>query len=529
MPLTTSEHRPRHDLSSVSPQIESSANSMKPAHSSPFNAVPWQGASRPTPGNQILRASNTPCGINSQVNGAPPLTTPYSTLSEGPNHDGRYGGGNETIAIPGKDLFPTARPRSQSLHLHVKLRNEEHMLKKLDQWQEYGTLSRLPDTPRPQGPFTPSLTAESPHSQHSSGYSADFNAWTPETNTAITDGTTHSPIMNLDSLIPPSINFSFLLDANGQPASFYPAMSNQDQYDMIPPMEDQTHKPPDRRLTRTASNEPRVKIEPTDSPFLPPSASNTVGMPILPRRGPPIDVGTIPARFVNLMGQPSNYAWEIPIRSVTPTCKVDETLLSFIQDRRRLALEGVRDTDLVGPKNPSISSLLNPTQNNTSHPVSNVLTKLLCNLPALVTIPEKIALLWTMYLLLRVSPLNPLPSLPLSPQSPSPLPPSTLSTPLSLPFPTTTMLTPPPPPPAVANLPHSPNLRILPLLAHPARLATPNAAPDLDGPGALAQTARPAHPPPGKIRHPRVPPPAHGQPVRQLGSPAHGRVDLLSS
>ncbi|KAI4129125.1 MAG: hypothetical protein LQ347_003899, partial [Umbilicaria vellea] len=269
------------------------------------------------------------------------------------------------------------------------------MLKKPDQWQDYGNLSRLPDTPRPQGPFTPSLTAESPHSQHSSGYSTEFNAWTPETNTAITDGTNQSPMMNVDSVIPPSINFSFLLDANGQPASFYP-----NQCDIISPMDDRTNKS-DRRLSRTASNEPRVKLEPIDTSFIPPSGNTTVGMPIMPRRGPPIDVGNVPARFLNIMGQPSNYAWEIPIRSVPPTCKVDETLLSFMQDRRRLALEGVRDTELVGPKNPSISSLLNPTQNDTSHPVSNVLTRLLCNLPALVTIPEKIALLWTMYLLLR--------------------------------------------------------------------------------------------------------------------------------
>lgn len=297
------------------------------------------------------------------------------------------------------------------------------MLTKLDQWQEYSSLSRLPDTPRPQGPFTPSLTAESPHSQHSSGYSAEFNAWTPETNTAVTDGTNHSPMMNVDNVIPPSINFAFLLDANGQPNSFYPAIGNQDQYEMIHPTEDQTNKP-NRRLSRTASNEPRVKLEPIDSPFLPPSVNTTVGMPLHPRRGPPIDV-----RFLNLMGQPSNYAWEIPIRSVPPTCKVDETLLSFMQDRRRLALEGVRDIDLVGPKNPSISSLLNPTQNDTSHPVSNVLTKLLCNLPALVTIPEKIALLWTMYLLLRVSPPHPTPPLSSTTNSSTNPPPSGKSPP----------------------------------------------------------------------------------------------------
>lgn len=379
------------------------------------------------------------------------------------------------------------------------------MLKKLDQWQDYSNLSRLPDTPRPQDPFTPSLTAESPHSQHSSGYSAELNAWTPETNTAITDGTNHSPMINSDSVIPPSINFSFLLDANGQPASVYP-----NHYDMTSPMDDQTNKS-DRQLSRTTSNEPRVKLEPIESPFILPSGNTSVGMPVMPRLVSPIDVGNVPARFLNLMGQPSNYAWEIPIRSVPPTCRVDETLLSFMQDRRRLALEGVRDTELVGPKNPSISSLLNPTQNDTSHPVSSVLTRLLCNLPALVTIPEKIALLWTMYLLLRVSPPHP-------PSHTQPAPPTFSHHQL---HPLLIMLTFP-----VANLPHSPNLRFLPLLAHPAPLPTRNPAPRLDGPSPLAQTARPPHPQPGPIRHPRVPPPAHRQLERQLALQTHGRPEL---
>ena len=96
-------------MSNVSPQIDPSTSNMKSAHSGPFNAVPWQGSSRQTPGSQILRASNASCGINSQVNGAPSLTTPYSKFSEGPGHDGRYGGGNENTAVPGKNFFPTVR------------------------------------------------------------------------------------------------------------------------------------------------------------------------------------------------------------------------------------------------------------------------------------------------------------------------------------------------------------------------------------------------------------------------------------
>lgn len=124
--VAVSEQRPRNELSNVSPQIDSSTNSMKPAYSSgSFNAVPWQGASRQTTSNQILRAGNGSCSINSHANGAPSLTTPYSKFPEGPTHDARYGGANENIAVPGKHSLPQYEALIPNTPSHVVLSNED--------------------------------------------------------------------------------------------------------------------------------------------------------------------------------------------------------------------------------------------------------------------------------------------------------------------------------------------------------------------------------------------------------------------
>lgn len=125
--MAVPEQMSRNELSHVLPQIDSSTNSMKPAYSlGSFNAVPWQGASRHAPANQILRAGNASCGISSHANGAPSLTTPYSKFPEGPTHDARYGGGNENIAVPGKNSLPQHKALIPIYPCPVMLSNEDY-------------------------------------------------------------------------------------------------------------------------------------------------------------------------------------------------------------------------------------------------------------------------------------------------------------------------------------------------------------------------------------------------------------------
>ncbi|PVH77815.1 hypothetical protein DL98DRAFT_261221 [Cadophora sp. DSE1049] len=90
-----------------------------------------------------------------------------------------------------------------------------------------------------------------------------------------------------------------------------------------------------------------------------------------------------------------------PIRNGPPTCPLDNILLDFLHERQQQAAEGVATPKLVGPAYPSVSSLLNPSKAATSHPLSKVFTDILATFPDLSTLPEKVATLYIMFLIMR--------------------------------------------------------------------------------------------------------------------------------
>lgn len=90
-----------------------------------------------------------------------------------------------------------------------------------------------------------------------------------------------------------------------------------------------------------------------------------------------------------------------PIQNSPPTCPLDHILLDFLQERRQQAAEGVSTPKLVGPAYPSVSSLLNPARSVLSHPLSKVFTDILGTFPDLSTLPEKVAVLYIMFLIMR--------------------------------------------------------------------------------------------------------------------------------
>ncbi|EFR00531.1 hypothetical protein MGYG_03535 [Nannizzia gypsea CBS 118893] len=91
----------------------------------------------------------------------------------------------------------------------------------------------------------------------------------------------------------------------------------------------------------------------------------------------------------------------IPIRNVEPTCPLDGILLDFLRTRQREAAEGVPNKQLVGPPYPSVSSLLNPAKGIYSHPLSKVFTDILSKFPNISNLPEQVAVLYVMFLLMR--------------------------------------------------------------------------------------------------------------------------------
>lgn len=91
----------------------------------------------------------------------------------------------------------------------------------------------------------------------------------------------------------------------------------------------------------------------------------------------------------------------IPIRNSPPTCPLDSLLLDFLHSRQVQAADGVATPKLVGPAYPSVSSLLNPAKSAQSHPLSKVFTDILATFPDLSTLPEKVAVLYIMFLIMR--------------------------------------------------------------------------------------------------------------------------------
>lgn len=101
----------------------------------------------------------------------------------------------------------------------------------------------------------------------------------------------------------------------------------------------------------------------------------------------------------NYNGEMTGHA--APIRNSPATCPLDSLLLDFLHERQQQALDGVATPKLVGPAYPSVSSLLNPARSVHSHPLSRVFTDILATFPDLSTLPEKVAVLYIMFLIMR--------------------------------------------------------------------------------------------------------------------------------
>ncbi|KAI1269814.1 hypothetical protein F5Y18DRAFT_110933 [Xylariaceae sp. FL1019] len=90
-----------------------------------------------------------------------------------------------------------------------------------------------------------------------------------------------------------------------------------------------------------------------------------------------------------------------PLNNLKPTCPLDNILLDFLLERHQRVAEGVPPAEIVGPRYPSVSSLLNPQQSVYAHPLSKVFTDVLGTFPAISKLPEKVAVLYIMFLVMR--------------------------------------------------------------------------------------------------------------------------------
>lgn len=104
----------------------------------------------------------------------------------------------------------------------------------------------------------------------------------------------------------------------------------------------------------------------------------------------------VPPRSDTNMGDCS-----VPIKNCAPTCPLDSLLLDFLSERRQRAADGLPAHDVIGPRYPSVSSLLNPANSAYSHPLSKVFTDILATFPDISSLPERVAVLYIMFLVMR--------------------------------------------------------------------------------------------------------------------------------
>ncbi|GJD02144.1 BZIP transcription factor [Colletotrichum higginsianum] len=80
---------------------------------------------------------------------------------------------------------------------------------------------------------------------------------------------------------------------------------------------------------------------------------------------------------------------------------LDSLLLDFLHERRQRAADGLSTQEIIGPRYPSVLSLLNPANNKYSHPLSKVFTDILATFPDLSALPQRVAVLYIMFLIMR--------------------------------------------------------------------------------------------------------------------------------
>ena len=88
-------------------------------------------------------------------------------------------------------------------------------------------------------------------------------------------------------------------------------------------------------------------------------------------------------------------------RNIPGTCPLDVILLDFLQDRQARAAEGVPIKSLVGPSYPNFTSLVYPDRSVESHPLSKLFTDILRTFPDICGVPEQVAIVFIMFLVMR--------------------------------------------------------------------------------------------------------------------------------
>ncbi|KAF2171770.1 hypothetical protein M409DRAFT_63363 [Zasmidium cellare ATCC 36951] len=101
-------------------------------------------------------------------------------------------------------------------------------------------------------------------------------------------------------------------------------------------------------------------------------------------------------------GQDPNQPMYARLTHVGPSsCPLDSLLIDFHKSRRKMLREGSSQLDAIGPDYPAFAAMLDPASHPRPHPVSALLIDILSKFPDIAKLPEKVAVLYIMFLVMR--------------------------------------------------------------------------------------------------------------------------------
>lgn len=99
--------------------------------------------------------------------------------------------------------------------------------------------------------------------------------------------------------------------------------------------------------------------------------------------------------------EPELPLYATPVKNNETSCLLDDILLKFLRERHDLLAQGQPRAEVVGPKYPSVSSLLNKDNTTGAHPLSSLFTAIIGTFPDLSRLPEQLGVIYMMFLLMR--------------------------------------------------------------------------------------------------------------------------------
>ncbi|KAF2264858.1 hypothetical protein CC78DRAFT_568084 [Lojkania enalia] len=88
-------------------------------------------------------------------------------------------------------------------------------------------------------------------------------------------------------------------------------------------------------------------------------------------------------------------------RNISATCPLDVIMLDFLAQQQARAAEGVPINTIVGPLYPNFTSLVLPDRAVDAHPLSKLFTDILRTFPDICGLPEQVAIVFIMFLIMR--------------------------------------------------------------------------------------------------------------------------------